>query len=124
MNFLDAEVVDRGGVIWMIGAGFELALDGENAAAVKAHDRNRITLGIRPSDLIFDADAPEETSFELKVVVSEYIGAHSVLMCDCGGQQIVVELKSETPIPLGETLRFRVNPQGFHLFDMESGKAI
>ena len=54
------------------------------------------------------------------MIVSEYIGAHSVLMCDCGGQQVVVELKSETPIPLGETLRFRVNPQGIHLFDTES----
>ena len=124
MNFLEADVVDRGGVIWLTGAGFELALDGEHAAAAKAHNRNRITLGIRPSDLEFDAEAPEETSFELKVIVSEYIGAHSVLMCDCGGQQVVVELKSETPIPLGETLRFRVNPHGIHLFDTESDKAI
>jgi multiple sugar transport system ATP-binding protein len=58
------------------------------------------------------------------VIVSEYIGAHSVLMCDCGGQKVVVELKSETPIPLGETLRFRVNPAGVHLFDAESDLAI
>ncbi len=124
MNFLAARVIDRAGTIWLAGQGFELALDDSTAAAVKAHGSDRITLGIRPSDLEFDAEAAQETSFELRVIVSEYIGAHSVLMCDCGGQQVVVELKSETPIPLGETLRFRVNPAGIHLFDTESEKAI
>jgi multiple sugar transport system ATP-binding protein len=124
MNFLDAEIVDHGGAVWLSGKGFEFALDGAHAAAARAHGAKRITLGVRPSDLEFDADAPAESSFELRVIVSEYIGAHSVLMCDCGGQKVVVELKSETPIPLGETLRFRVNPAGVHLFDAESDLAI
>jgi len=124
MNFLEAEVLDRDGTTWVVGQGFELALAGEQAAAATSHRSQKITLGIRPSDLEFDATATNETSFELRVIVSEYIGAHSVLMCDCGGQQMVVELKSETPIPLGETLRFKVNPLGIHLFDTESGNAI
>jgi len=124
MNFLDTEVVDRDGAVWLVGKGFELALDGERAAAANTHHINHITLGIRPSDLNFDADASNENSLELRVIVSEYIGAQSVLMCDCGGQQVVVELKSETPIPLGETLRFKVNPAGIHLFDKETENAI
>ncbi|MDJ0821333.1 MAG: sn-glycerol-3-phosphate ABC transporter ATP-binding protein UgpC [Paracoccaceae bacterium] len=124
MNFLDTEMVDRDGTVWLVGKGFELALDGEHAAAAKAHHKKHLTLGIRPSDLEFDAEAGNANSLELRVIVSEYIGAHSVLMCDCGGQQVVVELKSETPIPLGETLRFRVNPAGMHLFDQESENAI
>ncbi len=124
MNFLDAEVVDKGGAIWVRGKGFELALDAERAKAATAHQSNEITIGIRPTDLAFDADAPDETSFDLSVIVSEYVGAQSVLMCDCGGQKVVVELKSETPIPLGETLRFAVNPAGIHLFDKSSEIAI
>jgi multiple sugar transport system ATP-binding protein len=52
---------------------------------------------------LFEDAGPD--ALELPIVLSEYIGAHSVLMCDCGGQQVVVELKSATPIPLGETLR-------------------
>ncbi|MDJ0826092.1 MAG: sn-glycerol-3-phosphate ABC transporter ATP-binding protein UgpC [Rhodobacter sp.] len=124
MNFLDADIVERDGTVWVTGKGFELALDGEHADAVRAHRAKQITVGIRPSDLSFDPDAANENSFELRVIVSEYIGAQSVLMCDCGGQQVVVELKSETPIPLGETLRFSVNPAGVHLFDKESENAI
>jgi len=124
MNFLDTELVDRDGTVWLVGKGFELALDGAHAAAAKAHSKKHITLGIRPSDLDYDAEAGTANSLELRVIVSEYIGAHSVLMCDCGGQQVVVELKSETPIPLGETLRFKVNPAGMHLFDQDSENAI
>jgi len=124
MNFLDTEMVDRDGTTWLIGKGFELALDGEHAAAARAHHKNHITLGIRPSDLDFDTEAGNENSLELRVIVSEYIGAQSVLMCNCGDQQVVVELKSETPIPLGETLRFKVNPAGIHLFDKETEEAI
>jgi multiple sugar transport system ATP-binding protein len=124
MNFLDAQITDRGGAIWLVGQGFELVLEGSLAATAKAHASDRVTLGIRPSDLEFDAEASEGTSLDLRVIVSEYIGAQSVLMCDCGGQQVVVELKSETPIPLGETLRFKVKPAGIHLFDQETEKAI
>ena len=124
MNFLDAEVVNRNGAIWVHGQGFELELDAERAKTASAHNSKDITIGIRPTDLEFNAAAADETSFDLRVIVSEYIGAQSVLMCDCGGQKVVVELKSETPIPLGETLRFSANQAGIHLFDRTSETAI
>ena len=126
MNFLDAEIVERDDGVTVVGKGFELLLGGDSATAAKAHRSKRITIGIRPSDLEFDATAAAAAgvSLELRVIVSEYIGAQSVLMCDCGGQQVVVELKSETPIPLGETLRFRIDPASMHLFDRESEVAI
>ncbi len=126
MNFLEAEIIERDGKANVVGKGFELALEGGSAAAAKAHGSKRITVGIRPSDLEFDASAaaPADASLQLRVIVSEYIGAQSVLMCDCGGEQVVVELKSETPIPLGETMRFSVEPASMHLFDRESENAI
>ena len=124
MNFLEADIADRAGNITLTGQGFELVLDGEKAAIANAHQSRQITVGIRPSDLEYAAEAPRECSIDLTVIVSEYIGAHSVLMCDCGGQRVVVEMKSDTPIPLGESLRFRVNSAGIHLFDRDSGDAI
>ncbi|MEO1294077.1 MAG: TOBE domain-containing protein, partial [Pseudomonadota bacterium] len=84
----------------------------------------RAILGVRPSDLEYDPHAAPSQSFELNVVVSEYIGAQSVLICDCGGDKVTVELKSETPIALGETLRFGFRPDGLHLFDPDSEMAL
>ena len=124
MNFLEAELKDVGGRLHVSGEGFDFSLPEGRAAAANAQSSKTITVGIRPSDLHFDPDAVDAESIDLKVVVSEYIGAQSVLLCECGGQKVAVELKSETPIALGETLRFAVNGEGIHLFDRDTEVAI
>ena len=116
MNFLDSELVEEDDQLYAQGSGFKIKLPEDHRVKLKATDK-AVTLGIRPSDLNFDANAQEDISFDLRVIVSEYIGAQSVLLCTCGNTNVTVELKSETPIALGETLRFAVRPEGLQLFD-------
>ena len=68
--------------------------------------------------------APPGRALDLRVIVSEYVGAQSVLLCQCGGARVTVEIKSETPIALGETLRFAVRAEGLHLFDPKTELAL
>ncbi len=124
MNFLDARLVEQGGTLMAQGDGFAIALPQDMANRVQNLNLDAVTLGIRPSDLEYDAHAPEAASFDLNVVISEYIGAQSVLICSCGDAKVTVEIKSETPIALGETLRFAVRPEGLHLFDPKTEMAI
>ena len=124
MNFLDGQIEDGAKGVTLKGDGFALRLDGEKAAALRAHSSKDVSLGIRPSDLAFDADAPIDRSLELNVLVSEYVGAQSVLLCQCGQSKVMVELNSETPVALGQTLTFAVNPNGMHLFDRKSEVAL
>ncbi|MEM8786701.1 MAG: sn-glycerol-3-phosphate ABC transporter ATP-binding protein UgpC [Pseudomonadota bacterium] len=124
MNFLSGEIVERDGQIFVQGDAFALRLDGAASQAARAHGAPGVTLGIRPSDLRFDADATPDTSLTLHVTVSEYIGAQSVLLCRCGAAQVMVELNSETPVALGQTLTFAVNPGGMHLFDRNTEKTL
>ncbi len=124
MNFLEGLIEERDGDVFVSGDGFNIQLDGEKAAKAKAHDNREVTLGIRPSDLNF-TDAPDAArSLTLNVLVSEYVGAQSVLLCTCGTAQVMVEVTSETPIALGQTLTFAVNPGGIHLFDRASEAAV
>ena len=123
MNFLDATLSDEGGKIYAAGDGFKLALP-DSRKSLLSNTNGKITLGIRPSDLDFSADAADDGALDLKVTVSEYIGAQSVLLCACGGASATVELKSETPIALGETLRFAVRPGTIHVFDRTTEKAL
>ena len=124
MNFLDAKLVDRGGSLYAQGDGFEVVLPAELAARARQLPEQAATLGIRPSDLEFNADAADDQSFDLNVVVSEYVGAQSVLICSCGSSKVTVEIKSDTPIALGETLRFALRAEGMHLFDKRSEAAV
>jgi multiple sugar transport system ATP-binding protein len=124
MNFLDAELADVDGKLVVKGSGFQIALPKECAHSLPAAAKGPVTMGIRPADLTYAPDASDDQSFHLQVVVSEYIGAQSVLICDCAGQKVEVELKSDTPIALGEQLRFEVNTDAIHLFDRETEAAL
>ena len=124
MNFLEGQIEERDGAVFVTGEGFNVQLDGEKAASAKAHSAREVTLGIRPSDLNFTETPDPARSLTLNVLVSEYVGAQSVLLCTCGTGQVMVEVTSETPIALGQSLTFAVNPEGSHLFDRTSEVAL
>lgn len=124
MNFLDGTLEERAGEMWVTGDGFDLKLSGEIETKAKAHSSRDVTLGIRPSDLSFDDAADPATALTLDVQVSEYIGAQSVLLCRCGSARVMVEVNSETPVALGQTLTFAVNQRGVHLFDRKTENAL
>lgn len=124
MNFLNGTIIDRDGAVIVEGASFALRLTDEKAAALQAHDSNNVILGIRPSDLTYESYASADHALTLSIMVSEYIGAQSVLLCECGPDRVTVEVKSETPMALGETLTFAVNPDRIHLFDTKTEAAL
>lgn len=124
MNFLEGEATTKNGKTRVVGEGFSIELGAAEAGALNAHNSKSVTLGIRPSDLDHAPKAKDGVSIDLDVVVSEYVGAQSVLICNCGQQKVVVELKSETPIALGQKLRFSVNQKAIHLFDRQDETAI
>jgi multiple sugar transport system ATP-binding protein len=123
MNFLDAELVEEDG-LHARGRGFSLLLPEAAAARARRASGAAVILGVRPSDLEYAPDASADGALDLRVVVSEYVGAQSVLICDCGGAKVTVEIKSETPIALGETLRFALRPWGIYLFDTDTERAL
>jgi len=119
MNFLEGEFVERDGAMFVDGQGFSLRLSRRVDASAR-----EVTLGIRPSDLTYDPDAPAGQSLSLDVLVAEYVGAQSVLLCTCGEAKVMVEVESDTPIALGQTLTFRVDPDRIHLFDRKTEQAL
>lgn len=124
MNFLEGEIVEKAADTFVKGDGFELRLEGEKAQTARNHSSKHVTLGLRPSDLAYAPDADPGKALQLEVLVSEYVGAQSVLLCNCGPNKVMVELNSETPVALGQTLTFAANASGIHLFDRKSEVAI
>lgn len=124
MNFLDARIEMRGDATFAVGEGFALRLADEKARAVAAHSARDVILGLRPSDIAYEPDAPQERALTLQPLVSEYIGAQSVLLCVSGENKVTVEVKSETPMALGQALTFAVTPERLHVFDRETEAAL
>ncbi len=124
MNFLEADLVEAGGEIHAKGDGFAVKLSDAKGQAARKAGQSSVIVGMRPSDLVYAPNAKSGEALDLNVIVSEYVGAQSVLICGCGPAKVTVELKSETPIALGETLRFSIQPENIHLFDKTTEKAL
>ncbi len=124
MNFLDATLEARGDEVFAVAEGFALRLEGEKTALSNSASNRGVTLGVRPSDIEYAPAAPADRALQLNVLVSEYVGAQSVLLCQSGSNKVTVEVKSETPLALGQTLTFAVDPNRIHLFDRKSEAAL
>ncbi len=124
MNFLDAEIESKGDDTFLTGHNFSLRCDDATRQRLTDYQQKEICLGIRPSDLDYDPTAHADESLSLQVDIAEYIGAQSVLISHAGDQKIMVELKSDTPITLGEELNFRVSLEDIHLFNPSDDRAI
>ncbi len=124
MNFLTATVVQEGDITFLESQHLKLRCDEPTKSRLQQSKSREIELGIRPSDLHFDPDVGPDNSIKVDVVVSEYVGAQSVLIGDCGGEKVMVELKSDTPVQLGQKLRFKVNLADIHFFNLSDGLAL
>ncbi|MCP3662632.1 MAG: sn-glycerol-3-phosphate ABC transporter ATP-binding protein UgpC [Gammaproteobacteria bacterium] len=124
MNFLDAILESDGDTTRISGDGFSLRSDQATLERLSDYSSREICVGIRPSDLIFDPQAAPDNSLTVQIDLAEYIGAQSVLIGHCGHQKVMVELKSDTPITLGEKLTFSLALEDLHLFNPSSEQAI
>ena len=110
MNFLPAEVRgDR-----LAGEGFDLPLP--PGLDVPARE---VEVGLRPSSI--HADVAGRAPIELRVAVSEYLGAQSVLVTRCGPHEVLAEIASTRRYAPGETVTFGVAADELHVFDTASG---
>ncbi|PTX54933.1 carbohydrate ABC transporter ATP-binding protein (CUT1 family) [Litoreibacter ponti] len=119
MNFVDGELVDEKGQIWVRGDGFMLPLSAETSSRMKQGATKDVTVGLRPSS--FSQDVTTGAPIELKVVVSEYLGAQSVLVTHCGAAEVLVETQSAAPVKSGTIQSFGVNTDEIMVFDKTSG---
>lgn len=119
MNFVDGDLVDEQGTLWVRGDGFALPLTADAGQRLAAAKDRTVTVGLRPSS--FTTDLTQGAPIELKVVVSEYLGAQSVLVTRCGGAEILVETQSTSPVRSGTEQTFGVLTDEIMIFDKTSG---
>jgi multiple sugar transport system ATP-binding protein len=123
MNFLKARLTEDIGVLRAKGQGFSVSVPEARRAALAALTDGEVELGVRPS-AFRPAGGASTDGFDMTVVVSEYVGAQSVLVCEAGGQRVLVEVSSETPLPAAGAMRFSVEPALIHFFNPRTEAAL
>jgi ABC-type sugar transport system ATPase subunit len=121
MNVTTAEiVVSGGGLACRVGEQtVQLPADvvtAENAARVRG--MGRVVLGIRPSDLLVDAE--RELRLNGRVFLVEPIGPITYVDVDVGGWAVKAMADPDRVIAVGDTVALGFSPGRVRLFDPES----
>ena len=122
MNFLPAKLTAQDGVTQASGDGFALHLPPELVARTAAAAQADVVLGIRPSS--FRAAQRPGAVIEVRVVVTEYLGAQSVIVARCGAADLLIEQPSDRPARGGEHVKVGVNTDEIMLFDRTTGRTL
>ena len=112
MNFVPVTVHEKAAK----ASGFEIELP-------RAVNVEKGILGIRPEAL---TERPREghPGLELKVEVVEVLGSDQFLYGTCGSDTMTARVEPQMKVEVGDRVRLGIDPRQFHLFDVETEKAL
>ena len=124
MNFFSGELIHNDGLMSVAGDGYSIPLPESLQARLQDRRSKEIIVGLRPSAFHHKKASNKGVRLDLPIILSEYIGSQSVIVSRIGGEQIFIEVDSDTPFSLDEILNFEVDPESLYLFDSETEDAV
>jgi multiple sugar transport system ATP-binding protein len=119
MNFFEGTIGERNGSAIFRG-GFEAALSAGAPKLLKQGNDRRVTLGLRPEDIVEGNGA----GFAADVERVETTGVENLIYCSNGGCAFVSRLSADRAVKSGDCLTMRPNMERAHFFDPDSGAAL
>ena len=123
MNFLTVKITEDGGKLIMTEADdISMEITGATADVVKPYVGKEIIFGIRPEDLIFQADG--NGPIKTKVTVVEPLGAEIHLYVDTTQHSMIARVNPQFDLHVGDVATFTPTMEKVIFFDMETEKAL
>jgi multiple sugar transport system ATP-binding protein len=127
MNFIDAELMEEGGVISVVFAGEQkLPLPAAARQSYNGHIGQKVVFGVRPEHLTntFTADNRDGAGLvplDIPVEIVEPLGADTLVFSRLGTSEIVSRISTTAGLRPGAMTRVHVDMTRTHLFDPETG---
>ena len=129
MNFLDAQIAEKGGDLIAKVGEYDIVIPAAKAKVLKdgGYVGKTVVLGIRPED-IHDSqmfiEASPSVPMTSTVKVYELLGAEVFLYFDVNGTQVTARVDPRTNSKTGDTIKFAFDMEKSHFFDKETGLTI
>lgn len=128
MNFLEVDIVDKNGEIYLNEGTFEIALPKQQKEKVIQHVGKKAVMGIRPEDiydkLFYNLGNKEISSFSATVEVVEPLGSEIYLHLNTGKNELVAKVDSHNQAKTNQVIELVFNLSKAHLFDAKDGTKI
>ena len=122
MNLIEMTVESQGGRAVLKGA--EITIPAPSGAAGKIKVGQRVTVGIRPSDLHIAKPADSGPVYDATVDVSEFLGTEVLLDLRVGGAEMTAQIPAQEKPAEDQAIRIAFDLNAVHLFDTASGVAV
>ena len=125
MNFLDAQIAEKGGDLIAKVGEYDIVIPAAKAKVLKdgGYVGKTVVLGIRPED-IHDSqmfiEASPSAPMTSTVKVYELLGAEVFLYFDVDGTQVTARVDPRTTAKTGDPIRFAFDMEKAHFFDKET----
>ena len=125
MNFLDAQIAEKGGDLIAKVGEYDIVIPAAKAKVLKdgGYVGKTVVLGIRPED-IHDSqmfiEASPSVPMTSTVKVYELLGAEVFLYFDVNGTQVTAPVDPRTNSKTGDTIKFAFDMEKSHFFDKET----
>ena len=125
MNFLDAQIAEKGGDLIAKVGEYDVVIPAAKAKVLKdgGYVGKTVVLGIRPED-IHDSqmfiEASPSVPMTSTVKVYELLGAEVFLYFDVDGTQVTARVDPRTTAKTGDPIRFAFDMEKAHFFDKET----
>ena len=127
MNFIDVEVVEENGFLFVKGKGVYLKIPESRKDRYQITKGRRAVFGIRPEH-IYDrklyGDFPGGEAVEAVVDVIEPIGSQSIFLLSVGPHQLNAMIDSQSAIRSHEKVQFLIDMNRMHLFNSETEEGL
>jgi len=122
MNFLEAELVEKEGSLWVDGGSFRLPVPPSRAGHYAPHRGQQCFFGIRPEHL-YDRDFIKEYDprnvIKARVELIEPVGSFVILQILLGNATVVAQVDSHTRATLGKEIELVADMEKLHLFSID-----
>jgi multiple sugar transport system ATP-binding protein len=122
MNLIEMTVESQGGRPVLKGA--EITIPAPSGAAGNIKVGQRVTVGIRPSDLHIAKPADSGPVYDATVEVSEFLGTEVLLDLRVGGAEMTAQIPAQEKPAEDQAIRIAFDLNAVHLFDTASGVAV
>ena len=125
MNFLDAQIAEKGGDLIAKVGEYDVVIPAAKAKVLKdgGYVGKTVVLGIRPED-IHDSqmfiEASPSAPMTSTVKVYELLGAEVFLYFNVNGTQVTARVDPRTNSKTGDTIKFAFDMEKSHFFDKET----
>ena len=127
MNFLEVELIEKDGALWVSNASFRLPVPDSKVNLVAGHKNEKFLFGIRPEHIYDPSLAGEVVAaahIEAVVDVFEPVGSEVILLVSAGDRQMTAKVDPRTSARAHHPIELCVDMGRMHLFDKTTGKVI